>query len=857
MQYLSICLFVLLSIFFGHVQAQVTPVSGVINHYAPVIAFDSCTGKLSVPDTTGFRPGMLALLIQMQGVAIVNDNVPSYGSVTNMNDGGKFERVLIDSVREEALFLHNRPVNAYNLAGKIQIITIPRFQRAVVTDTLRPQPWNGTTGGVLAMDVSDTLYVNAPISADGLGFRGGTPFFASTNNCNFLIPEFAYFYAAGNWRGAFKGEGVAPMATGKELGRGPQANGGGGGNDHNSGGGGGGNLGPGGNGGQNNEPSALGCRGFYPGFGGIGLPVSADRMFAGGGGGAGHANNDLTSGGGNGGGILFISAGKIAGTSMRITTNGLSAPTANGDGAGGGGAGGTIRLEVGSVAAGLVLLADGGNGGDTQNNGQNRCFGPGGGGCGGRILTNLNSIAAPKGGLPGLVTGSSNGCNGASNTAQAGSSGAMQPLNPKPIGTLTYENPVIINGPAPVQSCPGKPAAFQISTNSGAWTYQWQVNNGNGWQNITSTQGYTGYDSAKLTVSSPGANQNGLQYRCLVSRGSCFQTTSASAGLTVLADPTAAFNSTITGNIAAFQNLSTNASGFNWAFGDGAVSTQNNPTHTYGQDGIYHVVLTAWNACDTVTATQSVTIQLPPAAEFSVPDTTLDCYSATVHFTHNAFSSATSFTWTFPGGSPSTSLIADPDVTYTVSGNYTATLIASKNAGADTVTHHFIVQIDTLPANTFTYSVGASGLVQFTDITQPGVHFTWDFGDGSAVLAADNPSHQYMQSGTYTVTLIAANICGASVSQHSVVVQIVAVHTPEQAGLQLFPNPADRQFILECPCAGQRWEVENMQGQILMAGRMEGEKQIIPTADLPAGMYCLKMISPEGWYRVARFVIQR
>ncbi|MBK8193250.1 MAG: hypothetical protein IPK76_08590 [Lewinellaceae bacterium] len=171
----------------------------------------------------------------------------------------------------------------------------------------------------------------------------GRAFVAAVNNCNFLVPETAYFYAADNWRGAPKGEGIAAMLAGMELGRGPQANGGGGGNDHNSGGGGGGNIAAGGTGGDNDEPSNLGCDGYYPGIKGYAIPGTPDRIFMGGGGGAGHANNNLLSGGGRGGGIIFIKAGAIDGASPLIEANGTAAPASNGDGAGGGGAGGAIR----------------------------------------------------------------------------------------------------------------------------------------------------------------------------------------------------------------------------------------------------------------------------------------------------------------------------------------------------------------------------------------------------------------------------------------------------------------------------------------------------------------------------------
>jgi len=47
----------------------------------------------------------------------------------------------------------------------------------------------------------------------------------------------------------------------------------------------------------------------------------------------------------------------------------------------------------------------------------------------------------------------------------------------------------------------------------------------------------------------------------------------------------------------AFTDLSTgNPISWNWDFGDGATSTEQNPTHIYTQPGLYDVTMTVWNA---------------------------------------------------------------------------------------------------------------------------------------------------------------------------------------------------------------------------------------------------------------------
>jgi PKD repeat protein len=57
--------------------------------------------------------------------------------------------------------------------------------------------------------------------------------------------------------------------------------------------------------------------------------------------------------------------------------------------------------------------------------------------------------------------------------------------------------------------------------------------------------------------------------------------------------PTAGFSSTTDGFTVSFTNSSANATSYSWDFGDGAMSTEENPVHTYGAEGNYTVTLTA------------------------------------------------------------------------------------------------------------------------------------------------------------------------------------------------------------------------------------------------------------------------
>ncbi len=79
----------------------------------------------------------------------------------------------------------------------------------------------------------------------------------------------------------------------------------------------------------------------------------------------------------------------------------------------------------------------------------------------------------------------------------------------------------------------------------------------------------------------------------------------------------AAFQPNISEGTVDFTNLTENANGYEWDFGDGETDDNANPTHTYENSDTYTVTLTAFNSCDTVTTTQEIDIIITGISEKS------------------------------------------------------------------------------------------------------------------------------------------------------------------------------------------------------------------------------------------------
>ncbi len=746
--------------------------SGVINRYTTITSIDYCDGNISVTNIDGFSIGDAALVIQVQGATIYEERDSDFGRVTNIGNAGKYEKVAIADIQGNTIILENPVMNTYDLEEGTQLVSFPRFTNANISNLVEAQAWDGETGGVVALEVTGTLTLDAVISASGAGFRGGIGE-ASDNGCNSFTNASQVYYQVGDWRGASKGEGVAKFIPNKENGRGPQANGGGGGNDHNTGGAGGSNVTIGGDGGQRDIPLlSLLCKGLSPGIKGYALADEEDRIFFGGGGGAGHTNNRSDVNGASGGGIVIVQAARIIANGQTISASGADAEDIVGDGAAGGGAGGTIILLTDEIVGDLSIDISGGNGGSASSDGDPNCFGPGGGGSGGRLLTNsISPNVITAGGLAGLsLNNGAADCNNTTNGAEDGQSGRQLPINTIAENTAPATAAEILFQPSDITACTTQDAVIEVAVEGAGLSYQWQLDSGAGFQDLFDNSVYEGTQSPRLIISNLTANLDGFEYRLQI-RSDCFDDLTTDAiPLSIMEGmlPDVSFEyQLLPGGAVVFTNTSTGGESFLWSFNGGVSSNMMNASFVYPAEGDYPVTLTVTNECGFVSVTETINVIFEPTAAFSanVPD---GCAPYIVDFMNESSDNATDFRWSFPGGTPATSTEPNPSITYNDGGVYDVELIATNIVGADTIYLEEYITIASVPEIQF--SVTASGLTVFLDnVTVGATSYEWDFGDGNTSIEA-NPTHTYDDLGAYTITLFASNECGETFAEEEIAV---------------------------------------------------------------------------------------
>jgi gliding motility-associated-like protein len=172
-----------------------------------------------------------------------------------------------------------------------------------------------------------------------------------------------------------------------------------------------------------------------------------------------------------------------------------------------------------------------------------------------------------------------------------------------------------------------------------------------------------------------------------------------------------------------------------------------------------------------------------PTAAFSGSEDQ-GCPPHPVHFT-NTSDGAIAYVWNFGDGTP-VSNFADPVHEFTAPGTYTVLLTALvEGACADTAAPMTITVGDTAivdftsdPAFPAQLSLPMTAIA-FSNQTVNGLHYVWDFGDGTQSTLL-NPSHAYSVPGEYYVRLIArsGSDCPGSVVHGPYVVVLPELFIP-------------------------------------------------------------------------------
>ena len=239
----------------------------------------------------------------------------------------------------------------------------------------------------------------------------------------------------------------------------------------------------------------------------------------------------------------------------------------------------------------------------------------------------------------------------------------------------------------------------------------------------------------------------------------------------IQADFTADLRSAGLGRPVMFRDLSVATAdlgavtSWEWNFGDGSTSAEQNPTHLYLAPGTYDVSLTikAGGKQETLKRAGYVKIENPEVAvDFSASSTNISA-GTVVTFTDLSSSSATPLTgWKWEFGDGVSSNERNPYHQYNTPGLYGVTLTVSTQFGPVSQTKPNYINVRQKIGPTANFAISdvkpfVNTPIRFTDLSDPGTspitNWVWVFGDLVIVNDVQNPLHTFERVGTYNVKL--------------------------------------------------------------------------------------------------------
>lgn len=192
-----------------------------------------------------------------------------------------------------------------------------------------------------------------------------------------------------------------------------------------------------------------------------------------------------------------------------------------------------------------------------------------------------------------------------------------------------------------------------------------------------------------------------------------------------------------------------------WMFGDGGVSTEQNPSYAYKYSGNYTVSLTVLNAdgSNNATKTNYIIVSEPLQSAF-IADITTGEAPLGVKFIDQSQGNPLTWLWNF--GDSTTSTKPSPVHVYEKAGTYTVSLQTTNAADTSIVIKEAYISInESLKADFIadTLSGGIPLTVNFSDTSKgTPIAWIWNFGDGNS-STDKNPQHIYTSPGSYKVEL--------------------------------------------------------------------------------------------------------
>lgn len=243
-----------------------------------------------------------------------------------------------------------------------------------------------------------------------------------------------------------------------------------------------------------------------------------------------------------------------------------------------------------------------------------------------------------------------------------------------------------------------------------------------------------------------------------------------------------------------------------------------------------------------------------PVSSFNVSPNSI-CEGQEVNFTSTS-TGAQTFAWTFPGGNPSSSDVANPSITYNSPGNYGATLVVTGGCGGEgsTQTSNSVVNVTALPPAP-SISFNGSQLVVSGAVGE----IQWFF-NGTPIGGANGTTFAPSQIGTYSVS---AGQNGCLTYSNDFLLQALAFdEVLGFSALSISPNPVSDILYISSGFETTEENIEmiifDVRGKVVWSKSIAllapDETVIVPVHAFSSGLYLVSLNTVKG-RSIARFAV--
>ncbi len=407
-------------------------------------------------------------------------------------------------------------------------------------------------------------------------------------------------------------------------------------------------------------------------------------------------------------------------------------------------------------------------------------------------------------------------------------SGTCAPPVTSNCAIITAVSPVTItNHPTSSTVCAGANTSFSVAGSGSGIIYQWQVNTGSGFNDITNGGIYSGANAATLNLTGVTTGMSGYQYRCMLSNASCTTPgTSNTATLTVNSLPAVSANpqnATICEGGSTTFSVTASGTGisYQWQLSTDGGTTYNNiagaNTASYtissaatGMSGNRYRCIVSGTCTPAVTSTAALLTVIAPVTVTSQPANAEKCSGSNATFNVTGSGTGVIYQWQLStdGGANWTNISGATNASLTINAvttgmnNYRYRCLLSNSicinpvasSGAlltvrqlPTVSLNAAPLTSLLPGQTTTLTAVPSASTGGTLTT------SWSLNGSTFSNATNSYVVNIENIGSYQVSIQEVFAGGLTCSNQSAVVTIDATVSNK---LFIFPSPNDGNFTV-------------------------------------------------------------